>query len=163
MIKNRNIFKISVLKFNFFVYIGKQKNYYPTNICKMAEKVKFELEYLLKTSPKVLGAMITTPSGLSDWFADDVDIKDDIYTFHWDGSSEQARLLSKKANLSIKFQWLEDEEEELDTFLEIQFKVDPMTKMVVLNITSFSDDDELEETELYWNKTVDKLKHKIGA
>ena len=116
----------------------------------MSEKIKFEQEYLLKTSPKVLNSMLMSPSGLSEWFSDDVNIKDDIYTFYWNGSEEQARLLGKKANEYIKFQWLEDEEDDLDTYLEIRFKVDPMTKAVVVNLTSFADEDELEEVQLYW-------------
>ena len=49
----------------------------------MSEKIKFEQEYLLKTSPKVLNSMLMTPSGLSEWFSDDVNIKEDIYTFYW--------------------------------------------------------------------------------
>lgn len=129
----------------------------------MSEKIKFEQEYLLKTSPKVLNSMLMTPSGLSEWFSDDVNIKDDIYTFYWNGSEEQARLLGKKANEYIKLQWLEDEEEGLDTFVEIRFKVDPMTKAVVLNLTSFADDDELEEVQLYWENTINDLKRVIGA
>ena len=59
----------------------------------MTEKVKFELEYLLKTSPKVLENMLCTPSGLSEWFADDVNIKEDIFTFIWDGSQESAAVM----------------------------------------------------------------------
>lgn len=129
----------------------------------MSEKIKFEQEYLLKTSPKVLNSMLMTPSGLSEWFSDDVNIKDDIYTFYWNGSEEEARLLGKKANEYIKFQWLEDEEDGLDTFVEIRFKVDPMTKAVVLNLTSFAEEDELEEVQLYWENTINDLKRVIGA
>tara|TARA_R100000951_G_scaffold101373_1_gene92837 strand:+ start:76 stop:465 length:390 start_codon:yes stop_codon:yes gene_type:complete len=129
----------------------------------MSEKIKFEQEYLLKTSPKVLNSMLMSPSGLSEWFSDDVNIKDDIYTFYWNGSEEQARLLGKKANEYIKFQWLEDEEEDLDTYVEIRFKVDPMTKAVVLYLTSFADEDELEEVQLYWENTINDLKRVIGA
>lgn len=129
----------------------------------MSEKIKFEQEYLLKTSPKVLNSMLMTPSGLSEWFSDDVNIKEDIYTFYWNGSEEQARLLGKKSNEYIKFQWLEDEEDELDTYVEIRFKVDPMTKAVVLNLTSFADEDELEEVQLYWENTINDLKRVIGA
>lgn len=129
----------------------------------MSEKIKFEQEYLLKTSPKVLNSMLMTPSGLSEWFSDDVNIKDDIYTFYWDGSEEKARLLGKKANEFIKLQWLEDEEEGLDTYLEIRFKVDPMTKAVVVNLTGFAEEDELEETQLYWENTIGDLKRVIGA
>lgn len=129
----------------------------------MSEKIKFEQEYLLKTSPKVLNSMLMTPSGLSEWFADDVIIKEDIYTFYWDGSEEQARLLGKKSNEFIKFRWLEDEEDGHDTFVEMRFKVDPMTKAVVLNLTSFSDPDEMEETQLYWESTINELRRVIGA
>lgn len=129
----------------------------------MSDKIKFEQEYLLKTSPKVLNSMLMTPSGLSEWFSDDVNIKDDIYTFYWDGSEEKARLLGKKANEFIKLQWLEDEEEGLDTYLEIRFKVDPMTKAVVVNLTGFAEEDELEETQLYWENTINDLKRVIGA
>jgi len=129
----------------------------------MSKKIKFEQEYLFKTSAKVLNSMIMTPSGLSEWFADDVDIKDDIYTFYWNGSEEVARLISKKPNEYIKFQWLEDEEEGLDTYVEIRFKVDPMTKAVVLHLTSFAEEDELEEVQLYWQNTIEELRRTIGA
>lgn len=129
----------------------------------MSEKIKFEQEYLLKTSPKVLNSMLMSPSGLSEWFSDDVNIKEDIYTFYWNGSEEQARLLGKKSNEYIKFKWLEDEEEGLDTYVEIRFKVDPMTKAVVLNLTTFADEDELEEVQLYWENTINELKRVIGA
>ncbi|MDX1653145.1 MAG: START-like domain-containing protein [Brumimicrobium sp.] len=129
----------------------------------MSEKIKFEQEYLFKTSPKVLNSMLMTPSGLSEWFSDDVDIKDDIYTFYWNGSEEKARLLGKKPNEYIKFQWLEDEEAGRNTFVELRFKVDPMTKAVVLNLTSFAEEDELEEVQLYWENTIGDLKRMIGA
>ena len=76
----------------------------------MADKEKFEMEFLLRTSTKVLDNMISTPSGLSEWFADDVNIKDDVYSFIWDGSEEEARLLSKKTGSKVKWQWIEDED-----------------------------------------------------
>ena len=77
----------------------------------MAEMEKYEMEFLLRTSLKSLDTMISTPSGLSEWFADDVNIKDDVYSFFWDGSSEDARLLSKKANARVKWRWIEAEED----------------------------------------------------
>ena len=129
----------------------------------MSKKIKFEQEYLFKTSLKVLNNMVTTPSGLSEWFADDVNIKDDIYTFSWDGSEESARLLKKKANEFIRFRWLEDEEEGIDSYVEMNFKVDPMTKEVVFNLTSFAYEDELEENQLYWESTINELKRVLGA
>jgi uncharacterized protein YndB with AHSA1/START domain len=129
----------------------------------MTEKVKFELEYLLKTSPKVLENMLCTPSGLSEWFADDVNIKDDIFTFFWDGSEEQARLLSKKPNSRAKFKWLTDEENGNDYFFEMSFDVDPMTKSVVMNIVDFAEEDEVEESQMLWEQQVSDLKRVLGA
>lgn len=129
----------------------------------MAEKEKFELEYLLKTSPKVLDNMISTPSGLSEWFADDVNIKDDVYTFIWDGSEEEARLLTKKANSKVKFQWIEDEEDGIDSYFEIRHEVDPMTKAVIVTITDFAEPDELEEAQRLWENQIGDLKRTLGA
>ena len=52
---------------------------------------KLELEFGLKTSSKVLYQMLSTPSGLSRWFANDVNInRDGTYSFIWDGSEEVA-------------------------------------------------------------------------
>lgn len=129
----------------------------------MAEKERFELEFLLKTSPKVLDNMISTPSGLSEWFAEDVNIKDEVYTFIWDGSEEEARLVNKKVNSRIKFQWIEDEEDDLDTYFELRYEIDPMTKMVVLTVTDFAEPDEIEESQRFWENQIGELKRILGA
>jgi len=129
----------------------------------MAEKEKFELEYLLKTSPKVLDNMISTPSGLSEWFADDVNIKDDIYSFFWDGSEEEARLLSKKTGTRAKWKWIEDEEDGNDVYFEMRYEVDPMTKAVILTVTDFAEPDESEEVQRLWNSQIADLKRTLGA
>jgi hypothetical protein len=127
------------------------------------EKEKYELEYLLKTSIKVLDNMVATPSGLSEWFADDVNIKDDVYTFFWDGSEEEARRLSRKNGSKIKWQWLEDEEDGEDTYFELLYEVDPMTKSVILKITDFAESDEMEEAKRLWDQQINNLRSVIGA
>jgi len=126
-------------------------------------KEKFELEYLLKTSPKVLNNMLCTPAGLSDWFADNVIIEDDIYTFFWDGSEEQARLIALKSNSRIRWQWIEDEEEGLETYFEFRFDVDPMTKEVVLIVTGFATKEETQEVQALWDNQINELKRILGA
>lgn len=127
------------------------------------EKEKFESEFLLRTSLKVLDNMITTPSGLSEWFADDVNIKDDIYTFFWDGSEEEARLLTKKSNSKVKFKWLEDEEDGNDVYFEIRYEADPMTKSVIVTITDFAEPSELDESQRFWESQIGELKRTLGA
>lgn len=129
----------------------------------MTKKEKFELEYVLKTSPKVLDKLLTTPDGLSEWFADDVIVKDEVYTFHWDGSEEQAKLISKKNGEGIKWQWLYDEDEEIETFFEMKYTIDPMTKAVILSITDFAEKSEQDETKRLWESQIADLRRVIGA
>jgi len=125
------------------------------------EKEKYELEYLLKTSIKVLDNIVSTPSGLSEWFADDVNIKDDVYTFIWGGSEEEAKLISKKNNARIRWQWVENEDE--DVYFELRYEVDPMTKSVILTVTDFAEADELEEAQRLWEQQVKTLRRTLGA
>jgi len=126
-------------------------------------KEKYKLEFLLKTSPRVLEKLITTPDGLSDWFADDVKVQDDIYTFEWDGNEEQARLLLYKMNSKIRFQWLEDEEEGLETYFELSYIIDPITNSVILHITDFANSSDKEGNLALWNQAISELKRIIGA
>lgn len=129
----------------------------------MTEKKKFELEYLLKTSPKVLENMLCTPSGLSEWFANDVNIKDDVLTFFWDGDEDSARILSKRPNARAKFQWLRDEEEGNEYFFEMGYEVDPVTKSVVMTVTDFAEEDEIEDSQLLWDQQISDLRRVLGA
>jgi hypothetical protein len=147
------------------VYIAGFEYFCEVNIIKttMTKKEKFELEYVLKTSPKVLDKLLITPDGLSEWFAEDVIVKDDVYTFHWDGSEEKARLIQKKSGEGIKWQWLHDEEDELDTFFEMRYMIDPITKAVILSVVDFAEPGEKEQVVRLWESQVSDLRRVIGA
>lgn len=130
----------------------------------MTEKQKFELEYVFKSSPTIVYRLISTPDGLSEWFADDVNIQDDLYTFNWAGEEICARLLSSKSGEFMRWTWLEDDDEEdLKTYFELRIKVDPMTKMIVLLISDFAEEDELDEAKLLWETQIANLMRIIGA
>ena len=123
---------------------------------------KFEIEYIINTSPTILFNCLSTPSGLSEWFADDVNIKDDRYTFFWDGSEETAILKTIRKGDSIKFQWEDDEGD--DCYFEMTIKIDDLTKEVALIITDFAEgDEEQEEAKLLWDNNIVKLKQAIGG
>lgn len=107
--------------------------------------------------------MIGSPSGLSEWFADDVTVRDDIYSFEWNGSFEEARLVQKKMNSKMKFKWLEDEENGDDYYFEINFEVDSMTSAVSLKVIDFSEADEIESSKMLWEQQINDLKRIIGA
>lgn len=126
----------------------------------MSQKVEYQLEFPVKSSPKILYNFIATPGGLSEWFADNVNSRGSKYTFIWDGSEEEAELISKKAGSHIKFRWLEEEE---DTFFELRIRIDELTKDASLIITDFSDEDEIEESKLLWESQVNELLGIIGG
>ena len=107
--------------------------------------------------------MITTPAGLSEWFSDDVVIKDDLITFKWDSGEEKARLLTKRISDKIKWQWTEDEEDGIDSFCELKYHIDPLTKVVVLTVTDFAEEEEMEEAKRLWENQILKMKQTLGA
>lgn len=124
-------------------------------------KEKIELEYLFKTTQGVLENLISTPSGLSEWFADDVNVNNSIYSFNWDGTIEDATLQVYKMNQRIRFKWLADEEEEY--YFEIATKLDPMTNNMIINITDFAYLDDIESAEMLWDQQMEKLRRILGA
>ena len=141
---------------NFF-YIG--RNIITTK--SSMGKVKLEFEYIINTSPNILFNCLSTPSGLSEWFSDDVNIKNDRYTFFWDGSEETAILKAEKKSNSVRFQWEDDEGE--DYYFEMTIKIDDLTKDVALIITDFSEQGEEDEAKLLWDNNILKLKQAIGG
>ena len=127
------------------------------------EKEKFELEFPLRASPKMLFPFLSTPSGLSEWFCDDVNSRTELFTFFWDGSEEQAILLKKKQDALVRFRWVEDDEEGLDTYFEFKIQVDDLTKDTSIIVTDFAEPDEIEEAKLLWDSQIHELQHIIGA
>lgn len=124
-------------------------------------KVKFQQEYIIKASPSLLYNYISTPSGLSEWFADNVNSRGKKFTFHWDGEDQEAELVAKKSNSFVKFKWIDEEEEE-DTYFEMKIVVDELTKDVALMVTDFADEDEVEEARMLWDSQIEELHHIIG-
>lgn len=115
----------------------------------------------MNTSPKILYNMISTPSGLSEWFADNVNVRDNVLTFFWDSSQEKARILNKNKGHSIRFQWEYDEGE--DVYFEFSIKIDPLTRDVALIITDFVEPGDEESAENLWESQVDDLRRVLGA
>ena len=103
---------------------------------------------------------LSTPDGLAEWFADNVNSRSDVFTFIWDDSEEDAKRISYKTNERIRYKWLAEED---DTYFEFRIEVDAITKDVSLMVTAFADEDEVEESKMFWENQISELKQKIGA
>ena len=127
----------------------------------MDEKVKYEMEFPIHVSPSLLYQYISTPSGLSEWYADNVNSRGVDFIFIWEGSEEQAKLLGKKNGERIKFRWEEDEG--TDYYFELRIQVDEITKDVSLMVTDFAEEDEIDEGKMLWENMISNLKHILGS
>ena len=126
----------------------------------MSDKIKYEVEFVIQSSPQLLYQYISTPSGLSEWFADNVNSRGEMFNFIWDGSEEQAKLLKRKSDEFVKFTWVAEED---DSFFEMRIIVDEITKDVSLFITDFADEDEVDEAKMLWENQVSSLKQVLGS
>lgn len=129
----------------------------------MDDKKKFEMEFPIHASPQLLFQYISTPSGLSEWFADNVNSRGEVFTFIWNDSQETAKLLSKKSGERIRFRWMDDEEDGESYYFEIRIQVDEITKDVSIIVTDFIDEDELEEAKMLWENQISDLKQVLGS
>jgi uncharacterized protein YndB with AHSA1/START domain len=124
-------------------------------------KVKFEIEFPIHASPTMLYQYFSTPSGLSEWFADNVNSRSVMYTFIWGDYEQVAKLIQDKTDEKTRFRWEEDEGTE--AYFEFKIQIDEITKDVSLIVTDFSDEDEIEESKMLWVNQINELKHIIGA
>ena len=129
----------------------------------MTTKKAFSIEYDFQSSPQLLFQYLSTPSGLSEWFADNVNSRGEDYTFIWGDTEEYAKLIQKKNNEKVRFRWLNDEDDQDDCYFEFKIIVDEITKDLSLNVSDFADEDELEEAKMLWDNLVSSLKQVLGS
>ena len=127
----------------------------------MSEKIKYEIEFPIQASEKLLFQYISSPSGLSEWFADNVNSRGEIFIFIWEGAEESAKLLTKRNNERIRFKWLEDDQS--NSYFEFKIQFDEITKDVSLIVTDFAEEDEMEESKMLWTNQSFDLKKILGS
>jgi|SRR5665811_1123628 len=124
-------------------------------------RLNFELEYTLNCSPKVLFSRLSTPEGLSEWFADNVNVDGDIFTFFWNNSESKARLSALKDNKLVRFEWLNLENEE-ENYFEFLINIDELTGDLALIVSDYAEPDDKEDSMNLWNSQVADLKRLLG-
>ncbi len=144
------------VSFGIFFYIA-----IVTELTRKSMKLKYDLEYNLNCSVKVLFSRLSTPEGLSEWFADNVNVDGDIYTFFWARSQARAKLSSVKENKYVRYSWLNDKNLET-SFFEFKLNVQDLTGDVALIITDFAEEDEKDDAIDLWNSQISELKHALG-
>ncbi len=129
----------------------------------MAGKSKLQLEYIINCSPKVFFNRLSTASGLTEWFADDVRVKGNLFTFVWGETDQIAEKKMHKENKMVRYEWLDDDLDKDENYFEFNVTQDELTNDVSLIITDFAEEDEIDETTDLWNTQITKLKQLLGS
>jgi len=121
---------------------------------------KYVLEYIFIASPKLLYHYLSTAQGLSEWFAEKVDLKDNVFHFFWEENEQKAIIESKKDNEHIRFKWIDDVN---NTFFEFVIDVDSVFSENTLIITDFALPEEIKESKMVWDGAIKKMLRIIGG
>jgi uncharacterized protein YndB with AHSA1/START domain len=128
---------------------------------KRPAKERVVMEFYLNSSPNALYELLSTPSGFSEWYCQDVDVRGDQYTFIWDGEREETTMIGRKAPEVIRFRRNDDEDPE--AFFEFRVRIDAMTNEVCLVVTDHAWPHEVAETRNLWTSQIETLGRVLGA
>ena len=125
----------------------------------MSKKQLYTLEYPVRCSPSILFEFLATSSGLQEWFADKVDDTNGMFTFSWNGSSEQAEVVESEEEHFIRFRWTHAPKEE---YFEFRIEKSEVSNQTILVIKDFADKKEIKDQSQLWDHQVKDLFHRLG-
>lgn len=126
----------------------------------MSKKVLYTLEYPVRCSPGILYEFLSTPAGLQEWFADQVDEQDGVFTFGWNGTEDKADLLEKEEAKFIRFHWTHSQKGEYFEFLIERSEV---TNQTILVVKDFAEKKDIKDQSQLWEYQVKDLFHRVGS
>lgn len=130
-------------------------------------KFLFTADFEINASKKMLYPYLSTASGLSQWFADDVNINEDkVFNFIWDGEDHKAKMVSHRSNSYVKFEFIPDSpdvDEEDIAYFELRLEENELTQSVFIKVTDYSEMDDKDELYDLWQGLVDNLKETVGG
>lgn len=124
------------------------------------DRAKFTQEFLFRASPAIVYKFLTTPSCLTRWFCDEVDINNEVYSFIWSGEPEDAEVIQDVEDELLSFRWDDAEDDE---YLEFRISKSPVTGETILEITDFADEDEVDDQKALWETQMQRLREEMGG
>jgi uncharacterized protein YndB with AHSA1/START domain len=126
-------------------------------------KNKFQTEFEINASKKMLYPYIYSASGLAQWLADDVNINEDkIYNFIWEEEDHKYRMAAHRTNSFVKFEST-DEEDDDPNYFEIRLEMNELTQSVFIRIVDYTDNTDEEELQDLWESLIFNLKEIVGG
>ena len=125
----------------------------------MSKKQLFTLEFPIRCSPSILYEFLSTPAGLQEWFADQVDERERVFSFSWNGTTDKAEVVDSEHEKFIRFHWLHSSKGE---YFEFRIEKSEVTNMTILIISDFAEKSEIKDQSQLWDYQVKELFHRLG-
>ncbi len=126
-------------------------------------KNKFQTEFEINASKKMLYPYIYSASGLTQWLADDVNINEDnIYNFIWEDEDHKYRIAAHRTNYFVKFESTDDEDGD-PVYFELRLEMNELTQSVFIQIIDYTDNTDDEELQDLWESMIFNLKEIVGG
>lgn len=129
-------------------------------------KQRFEMEYSINASLKILFPYIASASGLARWFCDDVRLgSDQRMDMVWDKQSHFAEIAAQRPGRSIRYVFLDEQKCSLPdaSYLDFTLEASRITDEVFLRVTDYSDYTDTQEQHELWAGLVGKLRDQVGG
>ncbi len=126
----------------------------------MSKKILYTLEYPVRCSPGILFEFLSSPSGLQEWFADQVNEKDGVYSFGWNGAIDLADMVEKVQDKSIRFHWQNSDKDE---YFEFEIDKSEVTNQTILIIRDFAEKKDIKDQSQLWEYQIKDLFHRLGS
>jgi START-like superfamily domain len=128
-------------------------------------KFKFNTEFELRASTKVLFPYLSSASGLQQWFCEKaINIDSHTLDLIWDGDHHLAKVVSLRLNKSVKFDFVSADGEAKDhNYLELRLDTSDLTQSTYLKVTDYSENDDVIELQELWEEFIYKLKVIVGS
>jgi uncharacterized protein YndB with AHSA1/START domain len=127
-------------------------------------KFKYVTESEFSASAQRIFRYLSTPEGLSRWFAEKVrPMSDKQWDMVWDETSHLAKIVAFKENAYVKYQFLpENEHDKKDlAFIDFRLKKNDITDTIFLSVTDYSEMTSLKELDDLWQTLIYGLKKQL--
>jgi len=124
------------------------------------KKELYQIDYTLKKgSANLLWKLISTASGLSEWFAENVEQYEKVFSFYWEGSRQDAKLVSINPGSSVRFHW---EDEPAEYYFELRMDHSELTGAIILSVLDFAEPADKKGSIELWNSQIEALTRRCG-
>lgn len=130
-------------------------------------KNKFEYEFEINASKKMLYPYLSTASGLARWYADDASIDEDkIFHFTWEDKDHKAMKVNHRNNSYVRFEFISNEaisDEEEPDYVEFKIETNDMTETTFIKVVEYTEFDDYDEQTEVWENLLTTLKETVGG